>query len=181
MADGPKAVNSIVLRPFSPKIRQMTYRFAPFLPIVALLLSACAPLSTYYREGVEVSRLNADQTTCEIDALQSVPPSNQIRREPPYYIPAERRCNGRGHCRAYGGYWIPGEIYTVDVNRGLRDRAARMCMAEKGYTRITLPDCAPAVASSVQSAVTTKLPPLHPQSCAIRRGKGRWQIVSPGL
>ncbi|MDW4497790.1 hypothetical protein R5H30_07345 [Sulfitobacter sp. D35] len=154
--------------------------FVVAVPALVALLTACAPLTTYYREGVEVSRLATDQTNCEIKALQQVPPSNQIRREAPYYVPGRRSCNDRGDCRVYGGYWIPGDVYTVDVNRGLRERAETLCMAEQGYSRVTLPDCAPGVAQSVAPASTTRLPPLRQGSCAIRRGGGRWQIVTPG-
>lgn len=149
-----------------------------FLLSLCSVLAGCAPMSLYYREGVEVTRMQSDLTTCEVGALKDVPESRQVRRGPPRYIPGPRYCDGTGTCRYGPGYYIPGELYTVDANAGLRARVSDQCMAQKGYREISLPQCSAAVAQSVPSGVTRVLPKLTESACVIRNSGGSWQIVS---
>lgn len=148
------------------------------LPMLALL-SACGPLSIFYKPGASVARMQSDQTGCEVDATQKAPVANQIRQNPPIYVPGRQVCHQNG-CYTEPGYWLPGSTYTVDVNADLRRRVLAQCMANKGYRPVEIPNCPSSVASSVPPAQTTKLPTLTERSCAIRNKDGSWQIVTRG-
>lgn len=145
----------------------------------ASLLGACVPLSIYHKPGVAVSVMERDRTRCEVSAAQDVPISRQLRRTPPRYIPAQRRCDGAGNCTVREGHYLPGRSYTVDINEGLRKRAAAQCMADRGYLPVDIPTCRQNVAQSLPAAATQVLPRLGPNACVIRNQGGSWQIVNP--
>lgn len=143
--------------------------------VACLVLSACGPVATYYREGASVSRLYSDQTQCEIQALRDAPVANQVRQRPPIYIPGERICNAAGNCVTRPGYWRDGEIYTVDVNQDLRGRVQSACMTKRGYTQISLPRCT----QGTPVALSNALPPLGETSCVIINSDGTQRVVTP--
>ncbi len=122
--------------------------------------------------------MESDLLSCEIAALADVPVNNQIRQEPPIYIPARRYCNTNGYCYTRGGYFEQGRIYTVDVNADLRTRAETSCMANQGYVPVTIANCPNSVFWAVPKASTTVLPRLTDRSCAVRYQDGSWQIVN---
>ena len=189
MADGLCRVNSIVL---ANKWVQTIDMFVPLLPrllkrphlLAALaLLTACTPLTIYHRAGATMARMEKDLLACRVDALDKAPVTSQVRQGPPRYIPGYRHCNRAGHCYRRGGYYVPGEIYTVDVNARLRSQIETQCMAGKGYRRVTLPNC-PAGTSSANAAASSiatgaVLPPLTENSCGLRGQGGEWQIITP--
>ncbi|WP_170557029.1 hypothetical protein [Ruegeria atlantica] len=145
------------------------------------VLSACSgPLSLYYREGESVSRAQSETTQCQVQAVNQVPVANQVRQSPPTYWPGRTYCDGRGHCYRSPGWWQPGQVYTVDVNEGLRNQVEAQCMAKKGYRPVSLPPCKQSVKSQVPQARTTKLPPLGTQSCYVKFDDGSFQIINPG-
>jgi hypothetical protein len=144
------------------------------------LLSACGPVSFYYKPGVSVARQQTDLTNCEVAALRDAPVATQIRQGAPTYYPGERYCDSRGRCFYRPGYWIEGPIYTVDANSNLRDRVLAQCMAGRGYAPVSLPRCASGVAQSTPRQAMTTLPPLGQTSCIITHRDGSWQIVTPG-
>lgn len=149
------------------------------LPVMAL--SACdSPLSLYYREGESVSRLQTETTQCQLQAVQDVPVATQVRQSPPTYWPGRTYCDGRGHCYRSAGWWQPGQVYTVDVNQGLRNEVEAQCMAQKGFRPISLPPCKQSVRSSAPNVPTTTLPPLTTQSCYVKLDNGAFQILNPG-
>ena len=148
------------------------------LPCVAL--AACGPLSMYYREGENVSKLQAETTQCQVQALKQVPVANQVRQSPPTYWPGRTYCDGRGSCYRTGGWWEPGRIYTVDVNQSLRDTVEAQCMAQKGFRPVSLPPCKQSVKNRVPAARTTTLPPLSEASCFVKFDDGSFQIITPG-
>lgn len=150
------------------------------LLVFALLVAACGPLSLYYRPGVSVTRMQTDQTNCEVKALRDAPVASQIRQRPPVYFPGRQICNSTGSCYYEPGYWLDGGVYTVDVNADLRGRVLTLCMAEKGYQPVDIPPCPSNVASAVPPAQTRTLPTLTQNSCVIRNQDGSWQIVSRG-
>jgi hypothetical protein len=199
MTEAPVWVNSIVpkrglrtglrlgvvarLRYFSRlKTRQHCGSFSVMkriaFSIAALLaLSACdTGLSFYYKPGQSVSRLQTDHTNCEVQALRDAPVANEIRQSAPIYFPGRSYCDASG-CWSGPGYWAGGHVYTVDTNRGLRQRVLAQCMAQKGYQPVDLPACSPAVRSAVAPKQTTVIPKLTESSCAIRLDGGGWQIV----
>lgn len=148
------------------------------LCIGLMVLTGCAPLTIYHREGVSVTRMNSDLLSCELSALADAPVANQIRRTPPRYIPARRICHADGSCYSKGGYFIPGEVFTVDVNQDLRNRAEQQCMANAGYTPATLPNCPGGIARAAPEGATQVLPRLSENSCVIRNDDDTWQIVT---
>ena len=150
------------------------------IPITALaLVAGCTPFGTYYREGAAVARMNNDLTDCQVRALRDVPVAQEIRHTPSELI-VDRECdeNGENCVRTYK--MIEGRIYTVDTNKPLRQRVEAQCMTAKGYSWVELPACSSSVASAAPDAMTRVFPALTPESCAIRHGGGRWQIVTPG-
>jgi hypothetical protein len=151
---------------------------APVAILFCLVLIGCLPVSTYYAEGVSVDRLNSDDLQCDVRALRDAPVANQTRQSPPRYI-SRQVCNPTGACRDRGS-WVPGEIYAVDVNAGLRQRVKLQCMAERGYRPVEIPACPPGVAQAAPPGATTTLPRLGPQSCAIRNPDGSIFIVTQG-
>lgn len=150
------------------------------LMVLLSLLGACLPLTTYYREGAELNRLLADETSCEVDALAKAPVANEVRRAPPRYIPARRYCDAKGKCHERGGYWIPGELYTVDVNAPLRRKVELQCMAVKGYAPVEIPACPPGIKKAAPPGKSSVLPRLTAESCAIRNDDGSFLIVTRG-
>lgn len=141
-------------------------------------LTACAPLTIYHRTGASVNRMQQDTNTCSVRALGAVPVNTQIRQSPPRYIPGRRTCDESGNCTEQPGFYVPGEIYTVDVNKKLRRQTEMQCMAKKGYVPVSIPQCSDRIARSVTPQATTKLPPLTETSCVIRNTDGSWQIIT---
>ncbi|MEM6373565.1 MAG: hypothetical protein AAF727_12405 [Pseudomonadota bacterium] len=149
------------------------------LPALSLLfVSACLPVSTYYAEGVSADRLARDDTRCDVEALRAAPVANQTRQTAPRFVP-RRVCDATGACYNQGGYWIPGEIYTVDVNAALRQRVKAQCMTDRGYRPIELPACPQGVANAAPAGPSPVLPKLNDNSCAIRTNGGV-RIVTQG-
>lgn len=153
------------------------------LPLLALALAllfvpGCLPVTTFYAEGVTAARLERDRTACDVAALRAAPVANQTRQAPPRYVP-RRVCNAAGQCYDQGGYWLPGEITTVDVNASLRARVTAQCMGDLGYRAIELPACPRGVADAAPPGPSPVLPRLNPNSCAIRTDGGL-RIVTQG-
>lgn len=149
-----------------------------FSVLSAAALTACVPLSTYYREGAAVSLVQRDALNCEVKALKDAPVANQTRVTPPRYVPARRSCSSSGACHVTPGYYIPGQTYTVDANQGLRKRVEAQCMADKGYAPVDIPACPDRIVKAAPPAVTSTLPALTPKSCVIKYKNGTYQIVN---
>ncbi|MFC3616309.1 hypothetical protein ACFORG_21410 [Lutimaribacter marinistellae] len=150
-----------------------------FLSLGLLALGACAPMSIYYREGVSVSRLQTETTDCQVRALRDAPVANEVRQGPPIYYPGRTVCNSAGQCWQQPGWWVPGNVYTVDANQGLRNRVETQCMAEKGYAPVSLPQCSQAVRDQVALSRNAKMPALGESSCIVRFQDGSVQVVTP--
>lgn len=148
--------------------------------LIGTLLAGCGPLSLYYKPGVSVTRQQNDTTRCQVQALDEVPVNTQIRQGPPIYYPGNRYCN-HGQCWRTQGYWDRGPVYSVDANKGLRNRVTQMCMAEKGYQPVQIQPCSASIKAQVPAAATQTLPPLASTSCFIRNEDGSYQIVTPQI
>lgn len=147
--------------------------------VLGLTAGACGPMSIYHRPGVSVSRMQTETTECQVQALRDAPVANHIRQRPPVYFPGGRVCNAAGACWERPGYWMGGEVYTVDVNADLRARVTDMCMARRGYQPVSIPPCGDAVRKAAPPRQTTTLPDLTANTCVIRYDGGGWQIVNP--
>lgn len=177
MADAPAAVKSIVRRVRLRHTKDM--RILSGLAAV-MLLTACQPLSIYYREGASVAKAEDDRLNCQVSALKDAPVATQIRREPGVYVPGRRICNAAGACTVTPGYWTPGRTYTVDANAPLRSQLMNRCMAQKGYEPVSIPACPQSVADAAPNTKTTRMPALTGSSCAIRNPDGSYLIVNRG-
>lgn len=142
-------------------------------------LIGCFPVSTYYAEGVSVAKRDRDELACDVAALRDAPVANQTRQTAPIFVP-QRSCDRHGRCYGGGGYWVPGNVYTVDVNASLRSRVKAQCMADRGYRPVDIPICPVGIANAAPPGKTTVLPRLGPQSCAIRNEDGSLLIVTQG-
>ncbi|MEM6760586.1 MAG: hypothetical protein AAF601_14005 [Pseudomonadota bacterium] len=151
---------------------------ALYLTPVLIGMAGCLPVDTFYDEGVSFAELERDNLACDVQALRDAPAANRTRQGPPRRI-SRTVCTAPGHCYATG-YWVPGEIYTVDVNAGLRRRVKGQCMADQGYRPVELPACPQSVAEAAPAGASDVLPRLTAQSCAIRRPDGRFRIVNKG-
>lgn len=147
--------------------------------ILSVALASCGPLSTYYRDGVSVSRQQSEILDCQVSSLRYAPVANEIRQSPPIYFPGRTVCNASGHCYVTPGWWQPGNVYTVDRNAGLRAQVERQCMAQKGFAPVELPRCKQNVTAQVFPAPNSKLPALGPNSCIAKLGDGTLRIVTP--
>ncbi|ABG32290.1 hypothetical protein CEP88_03600 [Roseobacter denitrificans] len=174
MADGPHTVNSIVLGSQSGHFIPMVW--FRILLLGGSLLAACAPMELYYQSGGSVARMQDNLLSCEVAALRDAPVASEIRRRPPVFVPPRRYCTG-GHCYHRGGYFVDGQVYTVDVNARLRGDLEARCMRNKGYTPVEIPDCPARLAREISPTQTDVMPPLTPASCVIRDRSGMWQIV----
>ena len=143
-----------------------------------LITSACLPLQTFYAEGVSFAALERDETRCDVAALKDAPVATVVRQGPPRYV-RTRHCSD-GHCTYSGGIWVPGDVYSVDVNADLRARVKAQCMAGKGYRPVEIPACPGNVAQAAPPGRTTAFPTLNETSCVIRNKDGSIQIVNRG-
>lgn len=178
MTDGAFAVNCFVGTRGGVYAGCMTRLRALAMLFGLPFLAACFPLSLYYQEGTPVARIDADQTNCEIDALQKVPVDLRRRFISPIYD-YKTICNAAGACSTYRVLISPGRWESYDANEALRAKVARQCMHAKGYERVQLPACSPAVIEATTITATRVQPPITNKSCAIRLKSGRYQIVTP--
>lgn len=156
----------------------MTARPARLLPaVVAILLSACAPLNIWYKPGVPVAQAEDRLLSCRVEAAQSVPVNRQVRRTPVSFVP-RRICDKNGNCTVFYER-IGGEVIVYDANERLRRQVVERCMQQDGYTPVSLPPCPDGVRQAAPPARTTVLPRLAENSCVIRNRDGSWQIVTP--
>lgn len=134
------------------------------LPLM-FLLGACAPMEIYYRPGASVAKLSADNIDCEVKALAAAPVALERIQDPPQYVGPRKECDAAGNCVYEPGYWDPGHVFTVDVNRDLRQRVERQCMATRGYAPVSIPQCPAGITVQGRQQV---LPKLSDKSCVIR-------------
>ena len=144
--------------------------------MVVVLLAACGPVSVYYKPGASQTVQKNDLLSCQVDALAKAPVASQIRRTPPQFIPRRSVCRADGRCTYRGGYFVDGDVYTVDVNAKLRADIEASCMGKKGYTPVELPRCNSNIAS-VETPQGT--PGLTVASCVQKDDSGAWQIIDP--
>ena len=176
MADGLHTVNSIVLDAQNGHLSDMGH--FKIMILVFVVLSACAPMTVYYKDGGSVTRMQDDLLSCQVAALKDAPVASEIRRSAPVFVPSRRYCNA-GHCYHRGGYFVDGQVYTVDVNARLRNDLEAQCMRNKRYAPVEIPDCPNHVAREAAPTQTDVMPPLTPSSCVIRDRSGTWQVIEP--
>lgn len=174
MAERGITVNSIVTVPVLVHSAPMK----PILPLTLVVLAgACAPVSTYYKPGVEVARLETDTTNCQVTAAQEVPPNTQIRSTPSAFYPGVAYCGGGG-CFYGDPFWADSYVYSVDTNAPLRQKVTDQCMNAKGYAPVRIPLCP--IEVKAPAGRQDRMPVLTPNSCAVRDQNGGYKIVNIG-
>ncbi|WP_317054551.1 hypothetical protein [Roseovarius rhodophyticola] len=135
-------------------------------------------MSLYYKEGVEVTRVDSDLARCGVFALREVPKDIRRRYIPPVYD-YRRYCSGSGNCTIQRVLIRPGRWESYDANEELRSTVQAQCMADRGYAKVRLKACSPSVIEQTRITSTRVLPPLTANSCAIRIKGDKYQIVTP--
>ena len=177
MAEGYGTVNLIVIRRTSG---QPVHMRAFFVLIVGVWgLAACGPIATFYQAGAPVALMEDTLLDCRVAALQDAPVSTQVRQGPPRYIPGPYYCHRDGRCYRSGGYFAPGEVYTIDTNEGLRTDLTTRCMARAGFDRVELPRCPAGTSAPDLSSDAGTMPALAADSCIRKSSGGSTQIISP--
>ncbi len=115
-------------------------RTAHIVFALAAVLAGCGPVTVYHKPDASFAQLDRDVLECQTSALKQAPVANEIRQSPSYFRPGRRICED-GNCYHTSGHWVPGNIYTVDVNRTLRLRLQRSCMRDRGYSEIEARRC----------------------------------------
>lgn len=141
--------------------------------VILVALAACETEQTIvYRPDTPASTRSRDLLACELMAAQQVPVNTQIRTNPVYVSPANIQCTSYGYstsCYDYGSQVSGGGVYSVDANVGLRARVRAQCLADRGYSAVTLPICTSQTSNqSAYNMSTTALP--HPSAISCVRG-----------
>ncbi|MEM8776540.1 MAG: hypothetical protein AAGF53_16010 [Pseudomonadota bacterium] len=147
-------------------------------PLAAAVLTSCAPLSVYYQEGAEVSRIDATLLDCRTSALAKVPEKLRKRYIPPVYT-TRSYCYASGKCYYQRILLSPGYFETYDANQGLRSQVTDQCMFDEGFEIVEIPQCNLEVTQQTTIRATQVQPKLQDNSCSIRVEGGRYQIVNP--
>ncbi len=144
-----------------------------FLASSLLALAACQS-DTYYAEGVSIGQRDSDLARCNSEAHRDHPPNLITRYTPRVFHPGTQVCTAPGVCHMTAPYWTGGNPYTVDLNRQVRSSTVTGCMADRGYTLISLPSCRQGTASA-----STTMAPLGSDTCLIDRENGGALVVNP--
>lgn len=156
-------------------------RLAPWragLLSALLTLTACTSMTIYHRDGAEVSRIDTDLTACRASAQTEVPPDIRQRYIPPVYS-YQSYCYPNGYCTSQRILSAPGYFTPYDANEGKRAAWIQSCMAQKGFSQISLPLCEGEVTRATTIRRTRVQPPITETSCIIRIRGGGYQIVTP--
>lgn len=142
-----------------------------FILVSTISLSACAPQVTegYWQDGAAVSRIDQSFTQCQVEALRDVPQSVAVGTQPSYTTPVQTNCYNTGYsaqCSSTGGQIIGGQTYSYDPNAGLRNRVEAQCMANRGFSLVSLLVCTATQRNSgALRGFSGNLPPLQTVAC----------------
>ena len=137
--------------------------------ILALLLSLSACSETfYYKTGGNMRAADSAEYKCEVSSLEKAPVAHM--RKWTEKCSWEEVCDKDDDCDEV--YVCERESEIVDANEELRDRLMVVCMEDRGYTRVSLPECSNAVRKAVTPRPTVTMPPLTENTCYIRYNDG---------
>ncbi|CUH53557.1 hypothetical protein J7382_05015 [Shimia sp. R11_0] len=135
----------------------MKHAFVTGLAVLAL--SGCTEFKTFYKVGQTKTDLNVDQAQCNRAAADAYPPRIVTDWWPIY--------DSKGRV-------VSQRMEQYDINEGPRYTAARNCMVEKGYERVTIPYCKDEQLAGRNYAKIEVAPELTPSICGLRtEGGGR--------
>lgn len=149
--------------------------------LLSLTVQACVPVDIYHRAGVTPQKQSSDLVSCEVKAARDVPQNTQVGTTPVFVTPAHTNCYSTGYttqCTTTGGQVTGGNVYSYDANAGLRSKYITQCMAEKGYTKYSLPQCnAKDLKGKVLDYKT--IPAISSNSCVTKPSGRDWIVVNP--
>lgn len=131
-----------------------------------------------YRAGASTAEIARDRDACALRAIEDAPVRMQSRMIPGRFVAERKVCDAGGNCTVYPARQEFPQWEDFDVNVEKRALLTRMCLADKGIDRVSLPYCDTAAKAGVTPGVTRVLPPLNTASCVIPRGSGAYQIVT---
>ena len=102
------------------------------LLVVGLALAGCA--ERWQKPGATEAEFRVMEAQCTAHANDRWPP--MLRQEmmmPARFVPPVRRCDGRGHCSWYGGWWEPPVMTVVDDHDRPRRQERRACYMANGW------------------------------------------------
>jgi hypothetical protein len=102
------------------------------LLLVGLVLAGCA--ERWQKPGATEAEFRTMEAQCTAHANDRWPP--MLRQEmmmPPRYVPPVRRCDARGNCTWYGGWWEPPVMTVVDDHDRPRRQERRACYMGNGW------------------------------------------------
>lgn len=126
--------------------------------LMLLSLIGCTEFSTMYQPGKTKTERNVDQAQCNRFATDTNPPHIVTDWVP--IFDSEGRYRGQ-------------RPESYDINEGRRHTAARNCMLEKGYQRVTIPYCKDEQIAGRSFAPIEVAPQITPNICGIRTDNGR--------
>lgn len=135
-------------------------------------LAGCFPVEIYHKDGAALTRLQADETACQVQALKEVPVNKMTRVTPIRMVP-RKVCDASGACETTYRT-IGGQVITYDANEKLRARYEAQCMTDKGYRTVELPICQ----GDTPATLPGKVPALTEDSCAVRTKTG-YRAITP--
>lgn len=150
-----------------------------------LFVCACAgPVTVWYDKGTPGEQADRDLLACRVKGAQSVPVDQRIDTTPIYTTPTRTLCKPARHdpeatvCTTTGGEVSGGRTYSYDANEDLRADVVAQCMADLGYTQVSLPRCT--TQQETGALDFRRHPELTPQTCVTRAsGSDSWRIVTP--
>ncbi|WP_135568163.1 hypothetical protein [Solemya elarraichensis gill symbiont] len=153
------------------------------LIVAFLLLSGCVstPVPMHHKTGVKPQKQTSDLTACQVNAVNAVPASMQVRRTPIFTTRTKTNCYTMGdniQCDTTGGQISGGDVHTYDANADLRERVTDECMTKKGYIKYQLRRCTPSEVKNSPTSNTT-FPPVTEMTCVKQGPTGRWVLVNP--
>ncbi|WP_305985122.1 hypothetical protein [Roseibium sp. MMSF_3544] len=123
----------------------MNGSFSRFAVLVSTLaLAACQTIggtvNFVHKTGSTVEQRRSVIDSCQVAALQQVPPSFRTRTVGGYGAFGPRYCVGFS-CYGTRGYGYTPMIVSTDPNEALRARRFQLCLNQRGYSVISRPTC----------------------------------------
>ncbi|MEP1612563.1 MAG: hypothetical protein ABJL72_11665 [Roseobacter sp.] len=126
-----------------------------------------------------MTKMRASLLACQVSALEQAPVATELRQEPPRYIPVRSYCRSSGRCYREGGFFVSGQIYSVDVNAKLRGDVEKQCMLSQSYSSVKVKRCTSGLHPPNDAGNSNRMPPLSENTCVTKDTQGQWVIIDP--
>lgn len=124
---------------------ELNHRISSVVILASILaVAACQTIGgtvdLVHKTGSTFEQRRSVIDSCQVAALQQVPPSYRTRTVGGYRSFGPRYCVGFS-CYGYRGYGYAPMIVSTDPNEALRARRFQRCLGQKGYSVISRPTC----------------------------------------